>query len=167
LDIRRTLSSGQGGTENFDSNLGLPQSGAETCLGSAWGGRHGEVREVQIVGSSDIAEGVHQHDSGKTRAVLGGGFDFGLVLFVDFRAQQGSGLFEFLDSFLQWGCGNRRNILAEVWTCAPPLATTDCGGTDAGGVVSNGRGVATAAVFSRRLRVSFNSWRSSCISARD
>ena len=59
--------------------------------------------EVQIVGAADIAEGVHQHDAVKPGAILGSGLDFGLILFIDFRADQRSGFFQLLYAFFERG----------------------------------------------------------------
>ena len=38
----------------------------------------------------------------KPRPILGSTLDFGLVLFIDFRADQRSGLLQFLHAFFKW-----------------------------------------------------------------
>ena len=61
----------------------------------------GIVREVQIVGAAEVAEGVHQDDAMKACTVLGSGLDFGLILLIDLRTEQRSVFFELLNAFFE------------------------------------------------------------------
>ncbi len=69
--------------------------------------------EVQIVGAADVAERIHQDDAVKPRPILGSTLDFGLVLFIDFRADQGSGFFQLLHAFFKWepSLGQSRTVV--------------------------------------------------------
>ncbi len=91
------------GPEDFESDFRLAQGGAESGRGRARRNRLGIAGEVEIVGAANIAEGVHQHDAVKPGAILGGALDFGLILLIDFRADQRSGFFQLLNAFFERG----------------------------------------------------------------
>jgi hypothetical protein len=69
------------------------------------------VREIEVVGTSHIAESVHQHNARKPGAILARGFDFGLVLLVDLRAQQLRGFFQLLHAASKVGGGGDRLLI--------------------------------------------------------
>ena len=75
--------------------------------GAAGRNRLRVVGEIKIVGAANVAECVHQNDAVKPGAILRCGFDFGLILFVDFRADQRSGFFELLHALFEWGSALR------------------------------------------------------------
>ena len=103
LNVGGCLGSGEVRAEDFESDLRLPQRSSEAGLSPARSDRLGIGGEVQAVGATDIAEGVHQDDTVKPCAILGSALDFGLVLFIDFRADQGSRLFQLLNPFFERG----------------------------------------------------------------
>ena len=89
--------------EDFEADFRLAQRRSESGLRRAPGDRLGVAREVQIVGAANVAEGVHQDDAVEASAILGSSLDFGLILFVDLRADQRGGFFQLLNSFFQCG----------------------------------------------------------------
>ena len=101
LHIGGSLCASQRGAKDFQADFSLPQSGPKAGLRGAGSGRLRVVRKVKVIGSAHIPKCIHQNDSGEPRAVLGGGFHFGLILLVNFRAQQLRGFFEFLNAASQ------------------------------------------------------------------
>jgi hypothetical protein len=105
LHVGGRLRPGDIRSEDFESDFRLAQSSAEVDRRPAGWDRLGIVREVLIVGAAQVAERIHQHDAVKTRPVLGRTLDFGLVLLIDFRADQRSGFFQLLNTFFERGGG--------------------------------------------------------------
>src|SRR5882762_8077596 len=84
LDIGGSFSTCQRRTKDFQPDFRLPQCCAKTARrATGWDGL-GEIGKIQVVGSTVIPEGIHQYDARKSRVILGGGFNFSLILFVNF-----------------------------------------------------------------------------------
>src|ERR1700682_2899323 len=96
LDVGRRFCASHVGSEDFKSNLRLTHGSAETRLRGTRRNMLGKVWEVEAVRGSDVAEGIHEHNSGEPGPVLGGRFYLRLVLLVNPRTQQGCRLFELL-----------------------------------------------------------------------
>ena len=103
LDIGGTFSTGQSRAKDFQPDFRLPQGSAKTARWTAAKVGLCEIGKIQVVGSTVIAEGIHQHDARKSRMILGGGFDLGLILFVNLRSEKLSRFFQLLNSTVQSG----------------------------------------------------------------
>ena len=109
LDVGRGVRSGEVGAEDFESDFRLAQRGSQRRLRRAWRNRHGIAGEVEIVGAANVAEGIHQNNAMKARAVFRSAFNFGLILFVDFGADERGGFFQLLYTFFERGWSRGRS----------------------------------------------------------
>src|ERR1051326_2165844 len=86
LNIGGRLGAANGGTENLKANFRLPQCGSQRSFRRTWLDRLREVGKIEAVCVADVAERIHKNDAVEPGAILGGGFNLSLVLFINFGA---------------------------------------------------------------------------------